>query len=237
LLGAGTFTDGANNSAVGESSLGGFSAVLTTGSDNVAVGRRALAYLQSGNGNIAIGANVGNSILTGSNNLYIGSAPAGNESNQIRIGRNDVHTQGTVIASIYGFGSSGGIPVIVNAGGRLGTTTSSRRFKEDIRDIGAESDGLMSLRPVAFRYKHEIDPSGLAQYGLIAEEVAEIYPELVVYDAEGRPETIRYQLLDPLLLSEIQKQRRSIDSQRAEIEDLKARLAKLETRLLVQPVR
>jgi hypothetical protein len=79
----------------------------------------------------------------------------------------------------------------------------------------------MSLRPVAFKYKRDHEPGGLAQYGLIAEEVAEIYPELVVYDDEGRPQAIRSQLLDPLLLNEIQKQRR-------EIEDLKARLEKLE---------
>jgi Chaperone of endosialidase len=212
------------NVAVGAGAL--FS--TTTGQNNTAIGTVALENITSGSGNIAIGAYVGTSLSTGSSNLYIGSAPAGNESNQIRIGRNDVHTQGTVIASIYGFGSSGGIPVIVNSGGRLGTTTSSRRFKLDIRDIGAESDGLMDLRPVAFKYKPDLDPTGLAQYGLIAEEVAEIYPELVVYDEEGRPETIRYQLLDGLLLNEVQKQRR-------EIEDLKARLAMLEARLEGKP--
>ncbi len=111
--------------------------------------------------------------------------------------------------------------MIVNAGGRLGTTTSSLRYKENVRDVGSESDGLMSLRPVTFQYKPEHEPGGLAQYGLIAEEGAEIYPELVVYDDEGQPQAIRSQLLDPLLLNEIQKQRR-------EIEDLKARLEKLE---------
>jgi hypothetical protein len=224
-------TTGSLNTAVGYEALSS-----SSGNDNTAIGAFAL-YLGAGANNIAIGKNAGSLLGTGSNNIYIGNqGSTAGEVGQIRIGTAGVQS-GTVIVGIYGAGSVGGIPVIVNAGGRLGTTTSSRRFKEDIRDIGAESDGLMSLRPVAFRYKHEIDPSGLAQYGLIAEEVAEIYPELVVYDAEGRPETIRYQLLDPLLLSEIQKQRRSIDSQRAEIEDLKARLAKLETRLLVQPVR
>jgi hypothetical protein len=177
--------------------------------------------LSTGSGNIGIGVNVAPSLSTGSNNLYIGNPGASNESGQIRIGRNDLHTQGTVIASIHGFGSSGGIPVIVNSGGRLGTTTSSVRVKEDVRDIGAESDGLMSLRPVAFKYKASHEPGGLTQYGLLAEEMAEVYPELVVYDDEGRPQAIRSQLLDPLLLNEIQKQRR-------EIEDLKARLEKLE---------
>jgi len=107
--------------------------------------------------------------------------------------------------------------VIVNGGGRLGTTTSSIRFKEDVRDLGAASDDLMKLRPVTFRYKE----SDLQEYGLIAEEVAKVYPELVVNDDQGRPLMIRSQLLDPLLLNEIQKQR-------CEIEELKARLEKLE---------
>jgi hypothetical protein len=189
--------------------------------NNIAIGKGALANLTTGSGNIGIGVDVSPNTLTGSNNIYIGSPTVGNESGQIRIGNNAVHTQGTVITSIYGFGSGSGIPVIVNSGGRLGTTTSSVRVKEDVRDIGAESDGLMSLRPVAFKYKASHEPGGLTQYGLLAEEMAEVYPELVVYDDEGRPQAIRSQLLDPLLLNEIQKQRR-------EIEDLKARLEKLE---------
>ena len=120
---------------------------------------------------------------------------------------------------------------MVNAAGRLGTTTSSRRFKDDIRDIAAQSDGLMKLRPVAFRYKPEIDPIGFKEYGLVAEEVAQVYPEMVINDDQGRPETIRYQLLDPLLLNELQRQHRSIEAQEAEIERLKADLARLEARL------
>ena len=87
--------------------------------------------------------------------------------------------------------------------------TSSRRVKEDIREIAEESDGLMRLRPVAFRYKPQIDPTGLTQYGLIAEEVADVYPDLVVYDRDGRPETVRYHLVNALLLNEVQKQHRT----------------------------
>jgi hypothetical protein len=92
----------------------------------------------------------------------------------------------------------------------------------------------MNLRPVAFKYKRELDPTGVAQYGLIAEEMAEVYPELVVYDEQGRPENIRYHLLDALLLNEIQKQHRSLETQKAEIEDLKAQLAKLQARFSVE---
>ena len=118
----------------------------------------------------------------------------------------------------------------VNGGGRLGTSTSSARFKEDIRDLGAVSDGLMNLRPVAFKYKRDHEASGVTHYGLVAEEVAEIYPELVAYDDEGKPFAIRSQLLDPLVLNELQKQRRDLDAQRAEIEELKAQLERLVTR-------
>jgi hypothetical protein len=189
--------------------------------NNVAVGAGALFNTTTGQNNIAIGTSVGIGLSTGSNNIYIGNPGSGNESGQIRIGTVANITQGTVIVGIHGFGSGSGIPVIVNSGGRLGTNTSSIRFKEDVRAIGPESDDLMKLRPVAFRYKESHEAGRLQQYGLIAEEVAQVYPELVVNDDQGRPLAIRSQLLEPLLLNELQNQRR-------EIEDLKARLEKLE---------
>jgi hypothetical protein len=217
---------GNTNTAVGSAALDD----NDSGSSNIAIGYRALSNVSTGNSNIGIGVNVGTNISSGSNNIYIGNAGFNNESGQIRIGDTAFQT-GTVIVGIYGAGSVGGIPVIVNPGGRLGTTTSSVRFKQDVRDIGGESDGLMSLRPVAFKYKPDHEAGGHAQYGLIAEEVAEIYPELVVYDDEGKPFAIRSQLLDPLLLNEIQKQHRSIERQQAEIETLRAELARLQAQL------
>ena len=221
---------GSRNTAVGDLAL----SANQSGSNNTAVGAETLAG-SAGSGNIAIGYGAGVSLSTGSNNIYIGNAGVAAESGQIRIGTNGVHTQGTVIASIYGFGATGGAPVYVTSGGRLGTSTaSSRRYKEEIRDIAAESDALLALRPVAFRYREEFDPARLPQYGLIAEEVAEAFPELVVCDREGRPESVRYHELSALLLNEIQKQHRSIESQRAEIESLEARLAKLEGRTSVE---
>lgn len=237
-------TSGSSNTAVGYQALdnndvGNYNTALghmslfssETGNSNIAIGHNALSHISSGSNNIGIGENVGSNVYTGGNNIYIGNAGFNDESGQIRIGTVANITGGTVIVGISGFGSSGGIPVIVNAGGRLGTTTSSARFKEDVRNIDSESDGLMKLRPVAFRYKESHEPGRLPQYGLIAEEVAEVYPELVVNDDKGRPFAIRSQLLDPLLLNEVQKQRRSIDAQRTEIENLKAQLAKLEARL------
>jgi hypothetical protein len=216
--------------------IGTYSLFDTTSGDfNVAIGHSALGNMTTGSGNIGIGRDAGVNNTTGSNNIYIGNLGSAGESGQIRIGSGANITQGTVIVGIYGFGSSGGIPVIVNSGGRLGTTTSSVRVKEDVRDIGAESDGLMSLRPVAFKYKASHEPGRLPQYGLIAEEVAEVYPELVVNDDEGRPFAIRSQLLDPLLLNELQKQHHSIEAQRIEIEELKTQLAKLAARMDMDP--
>jgi hypothetical protein len=168
------------------------------------------------------------------------------ESGTIRIGTGGTQTA-TFLAGINGTGVTG-VPVLVSSSGQLGVASSSRYVKEDIRAIAEESDGLMKLRPVAFRYKPQIDPTGLVQYGLIAEEVADVYPDLVAYDRDGRPETVRYHLVNALLLNEVQKQHRTaeaqvrtieqqketIDHEQAEIEGLKARLSRLEARLLAE---
>jgi len=111
--------------------------------------------------------------------------------------------------------------VFIDSAGQLGTMNSSRRFKDDIADMGEASSALMKLRPVTFHYKSDQNPAGRRlQYGLIAEDVAEVYPDLVVYDSDGKPETVRYHLVNALLLNEVQKQHR-------EIEELKARLAEI----------
>jgi len=226
-----TASGGGGNVAIGQGALD----TNTTGSGNIGIGNVALENITTGSGNIGIGVDAGMNVSSGSNNIYIGNAGFNNESGQIRIGTVANITSGTVIVGISGFTSVGGAPVLVNSGGRLGTTTSSRRFKEDIRDVGVQSDGLMKLRPVAFRYKPDIDPTGFKEYGLVAEEVAEVYPEMVINDDQGRPNTIRYQLLDPLLLNELQRQHRNLEAQRAEIDLLKAELAKLEARIETSP--
>jgi hypothetical protein len=236
-------TSGGGNVAVGQGALNsmktGFGNIAlgstamedgVSGSNNIAIGSDAGINIDGGNSNIIIGNQAGGNISTGSNNIYIANAGFNNESGQIRIGDN-AHQSGTVIAGIAGATSVGGVPVLINSGGRMGTTTSSGRFKEDIRDMGSMSDGLMRLRPVAFRYKPEIDPTGLLQYGLVAEEVAEVYPELVASDEEGRPQAIRYQFLAPLLLNELQKQRRTIDDQAATIRQQQGAIEELRTRL------
>jgi hypothetical protein len=114
------------------------------------------------------------------------------------------------------------VPVMIDSNGQMGTITSSRRFKEDIRDMGGASEGLMHLRPVTFRYtKAFADGSKPMQYGLVAEEVGAVYPDLVVHSADGQIETVKYQMLDSMLLNEVQRQQK-------EIQSLQERLAKME---------
>jgi hypothetical protein len=223
-------TMGGNNTAIGDGALPD----NRTGNSNTAIGAGALD-LSAGSNNIGIGAFAGGLQQTGSHDIYIGNAGVNGESNTIRIGDASFQDGGTIITGISGFGAVGGSPVYVTGGGRLGTNTSSSlRFKEDIRDIAGESDRLMRLRAVAFRYKPEFDPTGVTQYGLIAEEVAEVYPDLVTSDRDGRPEGVRYHLIAPLLLNEVQKQHRTIESQQTEIEELKARLSRIEARLIAE---
>jgi endosialidase-like protein len=211
---------------------------MTAGDYNTAVGSSALGSASGGSQhNVAVGYFSGFNLQTGSHNIYIdsfGPAVSGNESGRIRIG--DSNHTATYIAGINGVTSSGGVAVYVNSSGQLGTLTSSIRYKEDIEDMEASSDRLMELRPVTFHYKPEYDESGLQQYGLIAEEVAKVDPQLVVYDADGTPQTVRYHFINAMLLNEVQKQHRQIEEQQAKIgaqqsmiDQLAARLAKLET--------
>src|SRR5262249_25701066 len=153
-------------------------------------------------GNIAIGANAGLKLTSGSNNIDIGNQGIAGESNVIRIGTQGTQNR-TVIAGINNaaiFGS----PVVINAFGRLGIQASSARFKRLIREMGEASDRLMKLRPVTFRYKE--DPARTLQYGLVAEEVARVYPELVTDGDDGKPLSVAYQMLPAMLLNEMQKQ-------------------------------
>ncbi len=226
-------TTGFNNSAFGIDALGS----NTTGMQNSAFGSGALQNLTSGDLNTAIGAGAGNSLTSGTSNIYIANSGAGSESNTIRIGTVGTQTT-TFIAGINGATSASGVAVFVNSSGQLGTATSSRRFKNEIVDLGGESDLLMKLRPVAFYYKPELDETQTRQYGLVAEEVAEVAPQLVVYDKDGTPLTVRYHFVNAMLLNEVQKQRQLVEDQKktitrqqAEIQDLAARLARLEAAL------
>jgi hypothetical protein len=212
-------TTGDDNTAAGADAMQG----NTTGIENTATGKFALNNNTTGGSNIGIGSFAGDNLTTGDNNIDIGNEGRAAESNTIRIGTKGVQTR-TVIAGINNspvFGS----PVVVNIYGRLGIQASSARFKRDIRDMGDASGRLMKLRPVTFRYKE--DPAGTPQYGLIAEEVARVYPELVSYGADGKVETVAYHLLPAMLLNEMQKQIR--ENQRKD-----ARIAALQQQLVAQ---
>jgi hypothetical protein len=219
-------TTGGNNTAIGTLSL--FS--NSTGNYNTAVGASALTNA-TGSSNIAIGRSAGTNISSGSNNIDIGNNAPGNESNTIRIGTTGTHTA-AFLAGVDGATSSSGVAVYVNSSGQLGTLTSSLRFKEDVEDMGEATGDLMKLRPVTFHYKAPYDDgSRLLQYGLIAEEVAKVYPTLVQYDAQGKPFTVRYQALNTMLLNELQKQHAQVEEQKAQLAAQEARIQRLEALL------
>jgi hypothetical protein len=158
----------------------------------------------------------------------------------MRIG-STLHTR-SFIAGIRGIttGNANAIPVLIDSAGQLGTVSSSRRFKEEIRDMGALTERLLELRPVVFRYKPEVQSGERPlEYGLIAEEVAEIFPDLVVYDEEGQPFTVKYHLMSSMLLNELKKQHerlerqegahaRALAEQARDLEELRGRLVALE---------
>jgi hypothetical protein len=222
---------GAGNTATGVNAL--FS--NNVGSTNTATGYAALGFNTAGNNNTAVGISALINNTTGSNNTALG-AFAGNNvataSNVICIGAdgNDVDDS-CFIGNIFGSTSSGGLGVFVNDNGRLGTTTSSRRFKEDIEPMGKVSEAVLALKPVAFRYKKEIDPQGIPQFGLVAEDVAAVNPDLVVRDKEGKPYSVRYDQVNAMLLNEFLKEHRKVEEQIRVNEKQQATIAELKSQL------
>lgn len=215
----GANTSGSGNTADGYVAL----AFNTNGNFNTATGFQALLSNMNGSYNIAIGYEAGYNLTTGDNNINIGNTGVAAEGNVIRIGTVGTQTN-TYIAGISGVTAAGGVAVFVTAAGKLGTITSSRRFKEAIQDMGSQSDVLLSLRPVAFRYKTDIDPAGIPQFGLIAEEVEKVAADLVLRDAKGEVYTVRYEQINAMLLNEFLKEHR-------QVQDLEWRLAQMEKRL------
>ena len=233
-------TTGGANTATGY-----FVLLNNTGGSNTAMGYAALDINNTGSNNIGVGYEAAHNVAGGnSNNIHIGTLGASGDSNTIRIGGgtsgiSDTASQTAFFASgILGTttGQNNAVPVVIDSNGQLGTVSSSRRYKEDIQDMGEASAGLMKLRPVTFRYKKAFtDGSKPIQYGLIAEEVAEVYPDLVAHSADGQIETVKYQVLDFMLLNEVQHQEREIrglenqlTQERNQNKALQERLARLE---------
>jgi len=213
-------TTGAGNTATGLNAL--FS--NTAGSGNTAMGDDALFNNTTGNNNIALGFNAGSNLTTGDNNIDIGYNVVGvaGESHTIRIGNADITD--TFIRGINGATASGGAAVFVNGNGKLGTTTSSARFKDQIKPMGKTSEALYALKPVTFRYKKGLDPQQIAQFGLVAEEVEKVSSDLVIRDAEGKPQAVRYEQVNAMLLNEFLKEHQTVQQQGATIARLEKQI-------------
>jgi hypothetical protein len=208
---------GASNTASGGDALSN----NTTGSGNTATGRGALSNNSTGNNNIAVGFSAGRALTTGSNNIDIGNRGATGESNTIRIGAVGTHTA-TYVAGISGATVSGGVAVVVDADGHLGTMTSSRRYKDEIKPMDKASEAILSLQPVTFRYKHDLDRKSIPQFGLVAEQVEKVNPDLVARDKEGKPYSVRYEAVNAMLLNEFLKEHRKSEQQDRKIEKQEA---------------
>lgn len=186
----------------------GFGVQVMTGGHgcmwNTGIGVQALMR-STGRGNIGIGELAGYYLDSGNDNIDIGSYGRAGDNATIRIGEPQLKKD-AFFAGVHGATVPSGVRVLVNSDGKLGTLTSSRKFKQDIADMAGASDVLRKLRPVTFRYKPELDSEGIPQFGLIAEEVAEISPDLVARDANGEIYTVRYESVNAMLLNEFQKQ-------------------------------
>jgi uncharacterized coiled-coil protein SlyX len=190
----------------------------TTGGLNAATGAGALFSNTTGSNNVALGTAAGFALTTGSGNVCIGAGVSGvaGESNTTRIG--NVYT--TV---------ANGRAVYVNADNKIGTLSSSRRFKHDIQPMDRSSETLFALKPVTFRYKKDADPSQALSFGLIAEDVAQVSPELITRDEEGKPQTVRYEAVNAMLLNEFLKEHKKNEVQEKTIAELKSTIARQQT--------
>jgi len=196
------------------------------GNFNVAEGAFALSRNTSGSSNIALGFNAGSNLTTGSNNIDIGALGMADESGKIRIGRQGLQTA-TFIAGIRGIATANAnaIPVLIDSAGQLGTASSSRRFKKEIKPMDKTSEAILAFKPVTFSYKS--DKTGTPQFGLIAEEVAEVNPNLVVRDQNGEIYTVRYDAVNAMLLNEFLKEHCKNEEQQATIAELKSEMEAL----------
>src|SRR5438093_896225 len=190
-----------SNTTGSANTANGFGALFsnTTGGGNTASGVNALLLNTTGSANTAYGSGAGANVATASHVICIGDEVGGeNVDNSCYIG------------SIFGQTSSGGTAVFINSDGRLGTATSSQRFKDAIRPMENGSEALLALKPVTFRYKKEIDPQCIPQFGLVAEEVEAVNPDLVIRDKEGNPYTVRYDAVNAMLLNQSPKQHQKV---------------------------
>jgi len=202
-----------NNTTGGINTASGFQALLssTTGLANTAIGYHALADNTSGSNNIALGAGAGVNVTTADNVICIGT-----------VGENV--DASCYIGNIFGQTSAGGTAVFIDSNGKLGTSTSSRRFKDGIKPMERASEALFALKPVTFRYKKNLDPTGTPQFGLVAEDVERVDPDLVVRDRNRKPYTVRYDAVNAMLLNEFLKEHRKVEELQATVAEMKSEM-------------
>jgi hypothetical protein len=195
-------TTGFFNTAMGDAAL----LSNGTGDHNTAIGFGASANTTTGSGNVALGANAGFDIVSASNVICLGAGV-----------RSFNHSNTCYIGNIYGVTTflANAIPVLINSDGQLGTAPSSRQFKKDIKPMNSVSESILALKPVTFHYKS--DKTNTEQFGLIAEEVAQVNPNLVVPDTEGKPYSVRYEAVNAMLLNEFLNEHRVVQQQGATI--------------------
>ena len=207
--------NGNNNTAVGAFALN----VNNIGTDNVAIGRNAGVKLLSGNSNIFLGANAGSLTDFGAHSICIGNPGLSGDVGVVRIGNLNDHVQ-CFIAGIINSLMPSGSPVVIDANGKLGiSAVSSSRFKRNINTMNSESERIYDLHPVTFVYRN--DELASKQFGFIAEEVDAVFHELVIYEADGQPYAVRYEVLPVLIINEMQKQKQVLESQQQILESQK----------------
>ena len=224
------------NTAYGYQALSSNAGSAATASFNTAIGYRALANQTSGTGNIALGPAAGDQITTGDDNIDIGNGGQFSDSRTIRIGQDQLATYIAAIAGVNE-GGTGILPVYINNLGRLGTQppASSRRFKTKIKPIDTTSEAILALKPVTFQYKS--DQTDIPQFGLIAEDVAAVNPDLIVRDEKGEIYSVRYEAVNAMLLNEFLKEHAAVQELKKEISVLKADLQKLSAQVGRSPLK
>jgi hypothetical protein len=203
----------ASGNSSGNTAIGSFALQnYATANLNTAYGWKALRVNTTGQSNIALGATAGGFLTTGSNNIDIGNKGVAGESNTIRIGNGGGQTT-AFIAGISGVAVAGGVGVIIDRRSHLGTVVSSERFKDEIKPMDKASEAILALKPVTFRYKHDLDPEGIPQFGLVAEQVEKVNPALVARDEQGKVYTVRYEAVNAMLLNEFLKEHGKVEEQ------------------------
>ena len=205
-------TTGFANPTIGDQAL----LSNTTGFDNTAIGVGVLSSNTTGTGNIALGNGSGSALTAGGDNIYIVNRGVAAEGNTIRIGAVGVHLN-TFIAGISGVTVARGVGVIIDSNGHLGTVVSSERFKEAIKPMDKMSEAILALKPITFRYKHDLDPEGVPQFGLVAEQVEKVNPDLVVRDEQNKVYTVRYEAVNAMLLNEFLKEHKKVEQLQATV--------------------